>query len=175
MINMQKGKLSTFLKYVSYVIEIILIYILFTTPRLIPEVFGGKPSLLIIIAISIAVFEREIPAMIFGLVCGLLTDVSYSTEIGVFSIGLTIICFILGYVANNIIVANIWNFLLVSFVSVSLLLFLHFVFAILIKGNEDPWNYFLMHYISRIVLTFIFTPVFYFLNRFIHRTLGEED
>lgn len=172
---MQGTKLSTFLKYLSYIIEIIIIFVLFSTPNLIPEVFGGKPSLLITIAISIAVFEREIPAMIFGLLCGLLIDIGYSSTIGTFSIGLTIICFVLGYVANNLIVANIFNVLLVSFVAILILFLLHFLFSYIMLGYDDPLSYFVNHYISRIVGTFIFTPIFYFLNRFIHRTLGKTD
>lgn len=171
---MQSTKFSSFLKYLAYVIEILVIHIISITPNVLPEIYGGKPTFLIVIALTISVFEREISAMIIGLICGLLIDISFSTGVGTFTISLTIICFILGYVANNLIVANIWNTLLGSLIIVIILFSLHFVFTYLLKDYGEAKEYFINHYIARIVLTFIFTPVFYFLNKFIHARLSND-
>lgn len=171
---MENDKLSSVFKYVAYVIEILLIFLLSSTPGLIPEMFGGKPTFLILVAISISVFEKEIPSMIFGLICGMLIDISYSASIGTFTLLLTIICFLLGYIVNNIIVANIFNFLLTSLIVCTFLFCVHFLFSYVFKEYGNNGYYFVHHYISRILYTFIFTPVFYFLNRFIYASLSEE-
>ena len=60
----------TFLKFFAYVIEIIIFYILEGVPNLFPEVLQGKPLFLLPIALSIGFFEKEISAMVYGIVCG---------------------------------------------------------------------------------------------------------
>lgn len=172
---MDKPKFSSFLKYLSYIIEIILVYILFSVPNLIPEIYGGKPSLLIVIALSIAVFEREIPSMIFGLGCGVLIDFGYSNAAGTFTVLLTVVCFFLGYAANNIAVFNLFSTLFTSALVVAGLFSLHFLFTYVMKDYGGAESYFIHHYISRMVQTFLFTPVFYYLNRFIHAMLTPES
>lgn len=172
---MKKTGTASFFRYLSYVIEIILVHILSSTPNLFPELFGGKPTLLIVVAISIAVFEREISAMIFGLICGILIDFGFSNAIGTFTIGLTVICFILGYAANNIIVSRTWNMMLCSFVVILILFSLHFLFTYHLKGYGDDLNYILNHYVSRMIQTFIFSPLFYFLNKFLHTKFSPEE
>ena len=63
---------NSFFRYLTYVIELILTFILCTTPGLLPEIFGAKPALVVCVALTVAVFEREIPAMIIGLLAGIL-------------------------------------------------------------------------------------------------------
>ncbi len=166
-------KTNSFFRYLAYTVEIILLFVLETTPNFLPEFFNAKPCFLLALAISISVYEREIPSMIFGLVCGLLLDYSYCGTVGTFTFALTIICFILGYCANNIISVNFFGVVLCSLVVISLVLFLQFVFSYLLPIGTNAWLFFKNNYISRIFLTFIFAPVFYFLNKFIYSRLSS--
>ena len=165
---------NSFFRYLAYTIEIILMFALSTTPRLLPEIFGAKPVLLVCAALTVAVYEREIPAMIFGMVAGILCDLSYSNSIGLFAISLTVICFIVGYAANNLIVATFMNFLLYAFITVGLLFMLYYLVMFVIAGVEDSWMYFREHLISRMVQTFIWSIPFYFINKFIYYSLNPE-
>ncbi len=160
-----------FFRYLAYSIEILLLFVLGSTPSLFKEIYGATPCLLISVAITIAVFEPEVPAMIFGFACGALTDLGFSNSIGTFAIGLTIVCFILGFCANNIITANFWNVMLATVVIVASLLSLHFLFSFVLRGYDYASTYFVNHYISRIVQTILYTVIFYFLNKFIYTTL----
>lgn len=162
-----------FFRYLAYSIEILLLFILGSTPSLLPQIYGATPCLLISLAITIAVFESEVPAMIFGLVCGALTDLGFSNSIGIFAIGLTIVCFILGFSANNFVTANFLNVMLSAVVIVSALLSLHFLFSYVMAGYADGSVYFVNHYISRIVQTIICTAILYFVNKFVYSTLSE--
>ena len=162
-----------FFRYLAYSLEILLLFVLGTTPSLIPQIFGATPCLLVALALTIAVFESEVPAMIFGLVCGLLSDIGYSNSVGTFAISLTIVCFILGFCANNFITANFYNVLLTATVVVTALLSLHFLFSYVMAGYSDAGTYFVNHYISRIVQTIICTAILYFINKFIYSTLSE--
>ena len=88
-----------FFRYLTYILEIILLFILGTTPNVMPEFFGSTPCLLLSLSMAIAVFEAEVPAMIFGLLCGLMTDIGFSNSIGIFTVFMTIVCFALGFCA----------------------------------------------------------------------------
>ena len=58
-----------FYRYLAYSLEILLLFVLGSTPKLLPQLFGAVPCLLVSLALAIAVFENELPAMFFGLVC----------------------------------------------------------------------------------------------------------
>lgn len=171
---MMSDRTNSFFRYLAYVLELLLLFVLTTSPRLMPEPFGGKPALLLCAALTIAVYEREIPAMIFGMLAGMLTDLGYTNNIGLFTISLTVICFIVGYAANNLIVAKFLNFLLYAAVAVGILFMLYFWVNFIIPKVEDMWSYFNEHLISRMVQTYLYSIPFYFFNRFIYLSLSSE-
>lgn len=165
---------NSFFRYLAYVLELVLLFVLTTTPRLMPELFGAKPALTVCVALTVAVYEREIPAMIFGMLAGILTDLGYTNNIGLFTISLTVICFIVGYAANNLIVAKFLNFLLYAAVAVGFLFMLYFLVRFVIPGIEDIWLYFNEHLVSRMVQTYLWSIPFYFINRYIYSALSPE-
>ena len=162
-----------FFRYLAYSIEILVFFILGSTPSLFPEIFGATACLLVSIALTIAVFENEVPAMIFGVVCGALTDLGFSNSIGLFTISLTIICFLLGFCANNLIAANFYNVMFSAVFIITAILSLHFVFIFVVKGYDNASTYYINHYISRIVQTILCTAFFYFVNKFVYETLSD--
>ena len=172
---MSGSRANAFFRYLAYVMEIMVVYALGNTPNLLPEIWGAKPTLLLCVALTAALFEREIPAMIFGILCGVLIDLGYSNGIGFFTIALTIICFVVGYAANNLIVATFRNFLLYSFLTIGGLFMLYFLINFVWGGVADRWTYFVNHLASRMIQTFLCSIIFYFLNRLVHHLLGEGE
>ena len=165
---------NSFFRYLAYSIELILMFALTTVPGLLPDILGAKPALLVGAALTIAVHEREIPAMIFGAAAGILTDIGYTNSIGIFTVSLTVICFIVGYAANNLIVATFLNYLLYSAVAVGGLFMLYFLIRFILAGVDEPWLYFRAHIISRMVQTYLFSIPLYLINKFIHKSLSPE-
>lgn len=163
-----------FFRYLAYSLEILILFVLGSTPQLFKEIYAATPCLLLSLAVTIAVFEPEVPAMFFGFACGALTDLGFSNSIGTFAIGLTIVCFILGYCANNIITVSFWNVMLATIIIVTTLLSIHFLFSYVMAGYADGATYFVNHYISRIVQTILCTVIFYFLNKFVYTTLNDQ-
>ncbi len=168
-------KMTSFFRYLAYAMEIVLLYVLGTTPDLLPQLFGAKPTLLLCVALTAAIFEREIPAMVIGLVCGVLIDLGYSNSIGLFTITLTVVCFIVGYAANNLIRATFLNFLLYAFVAVGGIFMLYFLIRVVWAGVDNYWDYFMNHLLSRMVQTFVLSIPIYFVNKFIYHTLGNDE
>lgn len=165
---------NSFFRYLAYALELILTFVLSTTPGLMPEIFGAKPALVVCVALTVAVFEREIPAMIIGLTAGILTDLGFTDSIGIFTISLTIICFVVGYAANNLIVAKFFNYVFYAFAAVGILFMVYFLVIFVIPGTAHMWDYFSAHIISRMVQTFLYSIPFYFINHFIYSTLSPE-
>lgn len=154
-------------RYTAYILEILIIYIVQGIPGFIPDVFGGRPVLLVPVALTIAIFERDISAVVFGTVCGLMTDFGYSGAAGYYGIMLAILCFVVSNLMENYIRTNLLTAMLIATISIPIIIFLQFVFYYIFAGYNDVWGFFVKHYISRIIYTWAFTPVFYGLNRFI--------
>ncbi len=154
-------------KYTAYVLEIIIVYVIQSTPGLIPEVFGGKPIMLIPVAITIALFEREVSAVVFGVICGLITDMGYSGAVGYYGIVLAITCFVVSNLMENYIKTNMLTVMIIATISVPIIVFIQFAFYYIFVGYTDIWGFFVRHYVSRIIYTWVFTPVFYGINKFV--------
>lgn len=162
-------------RYLAYAMEIVVAFVLGDTPGLLPDIYGAKPTLLLCVALTAAIFEREIPAMVIGAVTGALIDLGYTNSIGLFTITLTVLCFIVGYAANNLVMATFLNFLLYAALAVGGIFMLYFLVRFVWGGVEDRWAYFGAHLGSRMVQTYLFSIPFYFLNKYIYATLGAED
>jgi len=152
------------LRFFAYVIEILLVYIIEGLPGVMPDIVGSKPCMLIPVALTIAAFESEKAAMIFGIVCGILSDLGYGSKIGFFAISLCTVCFCIGFIARNLVVVNLFNICISGIVVISLILSLHFIFFYAIAGYQDVSVYF-YHYIVKISYTFVFVPLFFYLNK----------
>lgn len=166
------GKIK-FLRYFTYVLEIVIFYVLSGIPGFLPSIMGVKPLLILPVAITIAVFEKEIPAMIFGLVCGALCDIGYTDAIGFYTISLTILCFFFGYCARNYFVTNFANAMAIGFTTIPVLICLYFLFFV--NGAvPHAGQLFLRHYITRILYTAVFLPPLFFLNRLLHTSMSDR-
>lgn len=163
----------TAFRYVAYSLELLILFILQTTPRLLPEIFGSKPLLLIPAAITISLLESEIPAMFFGLAAGVMLDLGYSDNIGFFTIALTVSCFFIGLIFRDYLVISFFNALAFNAIFCSGLIILFFLFSYVFAVKGDVLFYFTHHYISRIIYTFLCGIVLYFLNKFLYKSLRD--
>lgn len=162
----------TFLKFFAYVIEIIIFYILEGVPNLFPEVLQGKPLFLLPIALSIGFFEKEIPAMVYGIVCGSLIDFGVASHFGFYTFSLAILCFFIGYIVENFFNLSLVFFLIVSVIAVPVLISLNFVFTYIVLGYSDYITYYVNHIVPIMIYTFIVSPIFYGINKVIHNKFG---
>lgn len=163
----------TFFRYFAYALEALIFYVLQGAPRLIPELFGSKPLLLIPVAITVAARENKIPSLVFGAVCGLLTDIG-SGGVGFFAILLTVLCYFEAHIFESIFVPSFLTVMIFSLGASAGLIGLYFLIFAASSGAGEPGYLFVHHYISRIVYTFVMTIPFYFLNKFIYCALSER-
>lgn len=152
-------------KYTAYTVEILLAFIIQSTPYCLPEIFGEKALLLLPLAVSIAVLEEEIPAMIFGLICGLLADSAFNGTIGFFSIFFVVLCYISGRFMTDYIKMNLLSVMLLALGSIVLVFGFHFLLYYVLEGYGHIFHFFVEHYLIRMIYTLAVMPVFYGLNK----------
>lgn len=159
-----------FFKYFSYSLLVILLYVLQASPNLMPELFGSKPLLLLPFALAVASVENEVPSLVFGAVCGSLTDIAYGGGVGYFAIILTLVCYFESHVFTTYFVVNLFSAAVYSAIATTLSIGLYFLIFKVLAGVPDWQILFVNHYISRIVYTFVmFIPVG-LLVRFLHKS-----
>lgn len=162
----------SFFRYFAYTLEILVFYVLQGTPNLVPEIFGSKPLFLIPIALTIAARERIVPSLVFGAVCGALTDIGSGGSVGFFAITLTLVCFAEVSIYENYLVPSFLTVSIISVISVPCIIGMYFLFFRFFAGIEECGYLFVHHYISRIVYTLLMTIPFYYINRFLYRHLN---
>lgn len=159
-----------FFRYFSYSLLVILLYILQATPNLMPELFGSKPLLLLPLALAISSVEKEVPSLVFGAVCGGLTDIAAGGGIGYFAIVLTLLCYFESNVFGTYFVPNIISATVYSAGATVLSIGVYFLIFKVFTGVPDWHILFVNHYISRIVYTFVMFIPICILVRFLHRS-----
>ncbi|MGN0475779.1 MAG: rod shape-determining protein MreD [Ruminococcus sp.] len=163
----------TVLRYISYGLEILIFYIIQGVPDLIPQVLGGKPLLLIPVALTIACFENEVPAMAFGVACGAMMDLGVGTHLGFYTIALAIVCFFIGYFAENYFNTKLLIVLFISVIMIPVLISLNFVINYILAGYANSGYYFVHHILATMAYTFVTVPVFYGINRVLSRGFND--
>lgn len=162
------------LRYIAYTLEIIVFYVLEQTPRFVPEVFGAKPLLLLPIIIMIALFEGERVALGFGILVGVLLDISFSWNLGFYAITIPILGYILGLISRNVIKNTFPTAILVSAASIFLVYTLHFLFYYIFSGFHYALYAYLFHYLPAIFYTLFTCILFYYFNKAFAAIIRED-
>ncbi|MDR1628165.1 MAG: hypothetical protein LBR79_05270 [Oscillospiraceae bacterium] len=164
---MTKKAFIDIIRWLIYLLEIILFYVLERNCGLIPEIFGGRPIILIPVFISIAIFEKEYVSMFFGIIIGAFLDVSISGFIGSQTAFLFILGYILGVLFTYFIDLNFLAFFLTSLIMIPVIIGYRFLFFYIIPGFDNIPYAFLHHLVPSVVYTAVISPVIYFVNRYI--------
>ena len=162
-------------KWIAYAVELLLICIIQSTPNLLPAFLGVKPLLLPVFAISIAMFEGETTAMWFGVVAGMLMDITSSSVFGVNTLMLMIICYICGSLVvflmrNNIVTAMVLG--VGGLLAMELMRWLCFY---VLWGDTKIWYYLYAIMLPQIVYSAVIMPIAFYFNRAIASHLSDEE
>ena len=160
--------------YIVYAIEILAAFMIQSTPGLMPELFGEKGILLLPLAITAAIAEPDVPAVIIGAFCGFLADVSRGGAPGIYSVMLVVICYIVGRLNTHYIKTSLPAAMLIGLASIPLMIFLQFLFYYVFAGYSDAMTFFVRHYAPRILYTLAFMPVFFCFNRMLYKLSGKR-
>ena len=147
---------------------------LFQHSGFIPELFGAPALLLIPLTVCIAMFERSIPGMCFGVLAGLLWDFATSGGDGFFSVMLTATGFISGALVTFIFRNNIRAALIISFGALTACNVFYWLMFILRKGYEGGFDLLFSRYIPSVLYSLIFVFVYYYIVSLIFKVAAEK-
>ena len=148
---------------------------LFQHTGLIPELFGAPAMALIPLTVCIAMFERSIPGMYFGVLAGILCDFATVRGDGFFSVLLTVTGFAAGALVTFVFRNNIGSALIISAASLLMCSISHWLIFIVRKGYDGAFQLLFTRYLPSVAYSLIFVFVYYYIMRFIFRTASENS
>ena len=145
------------------------------TPGLNLKIGTLSPMLLVSFTVCVAMYERSITGLFYGLVAGALWDFASSGADGMYTLMLTTIGFAVGiavtlYVRNRLVSALVLSLGSCTAVSVA-----YWLVFILRKGYEGSWALLFTHFLPLAVYSSVFVVVYYYLVGFIIKATAVRE
>lgn len=162
--------------YIRRALTVLLIFVsaLLQHTGLIPEFFGVPALVLVPLTVCIAMFERSIPGMCFGILAGVLWDFASSGGDGFFSVVLTAVGFISGALVTFVFRNNIRSAFILSFIALVFCNASYWLMFVLKKGYDGAFEVLFSRYLPAALYSLLFVFVFYWLVSFIHRYTSQK-
>ncbi|MBQ9913268.1 MAG: hypothetical protein IJO73_03465 [Clostridia bacterium] len=162
--------------YIRRFLTALLVFVtaLFQHSGFIPELFGAPALLLVPLTVCIAMFERSIPGMCFGVLAGLLWDFAASGGDGFFSVLLTAAGFFSGALVTFVFRNNIRAALILSFGALTVCNVSHWLMFIVRKGYEGGADLLFSRYLPSVLYSLVFVFVYYYLVKAIFDICAEK-
>ena len=139
----------------------------------VPDFFSAKAMLLIPLCVCIAMFERSMGGLAFGVLCGALWDAASARGDGFFSVALAIAGFASGAAITYLMRNNIFSALIISGVfCVGINAAYWFVF-VLLKGYEGALGVLMSYYLPGALYSVLFTFIYYYIVRLIVQVTSD--
>lgn len=152
------------IRYLAYVLELLVLFMLQETPGLLPAVFGARPILVLPAALSIAMFEEELPSMAFGILGGLLCDYGLSCAMGFHGLIFGVLCFFVSILSQVYLQINLATAIITGLWTVGLTVCAQWLFLYVFFYSRPDYA-FVHHYLPKYFYTLLFLPLLFLLNR----------
>ena len=157
----------------SLALILLVLAILQNTDGFFPQIFGVRALLLIPAVVCIAMFERDMAGMFFGLFAGALWDMNASGA-SFNALYLLAVGFICGSLINTIMRNNIITAFLLSMVFIPVYIVGYWFFRYIVGGLDMAGFMFVRYYLPSIAYTAVFLPLMFILVRSIEKYYVEE-
>ena len=166
--------LNKLIRYLAYVLELLVLFMLQETPGLLPSIFGARPVLLFPAVGAIAMLEPEVPALLFGVVGGLFCDFGLSGMLGFHALVLGVLCFFISLVIRTYLQNNMATAILTGVWSIGLVVLAQWFFLYFFQYSYPAYAL-THHYLPKYFYTLLFLPLLYLLNRGLSQALGAQE
>ncbi len=166
--------LNKLIRYLAYVLELLVLFMLQETPGLLPSIFGARPVLLFPAVVAIAMLEPEVPALLFGVVGGLFCDFGLSGMLGFHALVLGVLCFFISLVIRTYLQNNMATAILTGVWSLGLVVLAQWFFLYFFQYSYPAYAL-THHYLPKYFYTLLFLPLLYLLNRGLSQALGTQE
>lgn len=162
-------------RWLAYTLEIVAVFVLQETPGLIPAVGGARPVAVVPAVLSIAMFEDENPAMVFGLLGGLLFDFGFGSMLGFHGLILAVVCRWVSHMVSDLFRTNFFTSLMLNASVCFLLAMLQWACFYVLPGYREAGYALTAHYLPIALYTAALTPVTYYFNRALATQVREKE
>ena len=166
--------LNKLIRYLAYVLELLVLFMLQETPGLLPSIFGARPVLLFPAVVAIAMLEPEVPALLFGVVGGLFCDFGLSGMLGFHALVLGVLCFFISLVIRAYLQNNMATAILTGVWSIGLVVLAQWFFLYFFQYSYPAYAL-THHYLPKYFYTLLILPLLYLLNRGLSQALGAQE
>ena len=163
------------IRWFAYALEILVIFVLQETPGLIPALWGARPVAVIPAVLAEALFESEIPAMLFGLFGGLLVDFGFGGVLGFHGLLLAAACYGVALIAANLVRTNFLTAMLVSVTVTAVVTLLQWACFYVMCGYQHVLYALTAHYLPIFLYTAALMPVTYYFNQALASQIRSKE
>lgn len=160
-------------KYSAYIVVMLLLYILQTTPGFL-TVFGVKPNFVIPAAVCIAMHEGEFIGALYGTLAGGLCDLGGYTLAGFNAIILLAACTAVGLLVIYLLRPSVINFVLLLSAVLLARGLLDFLLNYVMWGYAHVWMVFVYDILPGVIYAVAASPLVYYLFTAIHTWFEER-
>jgi len=133
------------------------------------SIAGVKPMLLAGLAVSVTIFEEEIPACIFAAFCGFLCDM-YSYDIaGYYAFMFFVYCVFISAIVKLYMRPTFYTCILLTGLLMLLLLSVSFLFQIMVDDYASPGQFYRTHILTESLYTAVVSGAQFFIAEYINR------
>ena len=152
---------------------LLLLSVLQNTNGFFPQIFGVRALLLIPCVVCIAMYERDIWGMLFGLFAGALWDI-FASGASFNALFLLAVGFGCGTLINTIMRNNIVTATLLTFISSLFYNVIYWLFHFVIAKTDSAAFMLLRYYLPGVLYTVVLTPIIFLIIRMIEKKFTEE-
>ena len=163
-----------YVRYAIYVLLIVVVAVLQNSLNIVPEIFGARAFLLLPVCVCIAMHEREIASAVFGIVAGVLWDVSIGLD-GFNALTLLIIGAVCSLLISHFMRRNVLTAMVLGAGSVAVYNVVYVLLNHIAQGAVSSFKLLFTFYLLSGIYTILFVPVCYFLVSFIYENHKIAD
>ncbi len=170
-IETQRKKLI--IRRICLALILLLLSVLQNTNGFFPQIFGVRALLLIPCVVCIAMYERDIWGMLFGLFAGALWDI-FASGASFNALFLLAVGFGCGTLINTIMRNNIVTATLLTFISSLFYNIIYWLFHFIVTKIDSAGFMLLRYYLPGVLYTVVLTPLIFLFIRMIEKKFAEE-
>ena len=157
----------------SLALILLVLSVLQNTDGFFPQIFGVRALLLIPAVVCIAMFERDIAGMFFGLFAGALWDM-HASGASFNALFLLTVGFVCGTLINTVMRNNIVTAFLLTMIFVPLYEVGYWFFRFIVGGLDMAGFMLWRYYLPGILYTAVLLPVMFIIIRAVEKVFVEE-
>ena len=162
------GRKNLYKKYALYALVIFLAAVC-NNSGFVPSAFSLDAMVMVPLCVAVALHEKSIPGMCFGILCGALWDLGSTQFDGFYTVLLTVVGFVCGSLSSFFVRNNIMSSLLLTFVSTVFCNTAHWSLFYLRKGYDGAFSVLFSYYLPSAVYTLVFGAIFYYVISYIYK------